>query len=86
MIEKNFKTLDEQIEIYKKKGLIINDVKFTKQILLRENYFFLNGYRHPFYNSKDNKTFIKGTTFEELYRNNNLEIKKYHLKYLFEKI
>ena len=67
MIEKNFKTLDEQIEIYKKKGLIINDVKFTKQILLRENYFFLNGYRHPFYNSKDNKTFIKGTTFEELY-------------------
>ena len=43
MIEKNFKNLDEQIEIFKHKGLIIEDEKYAKQILLRENYFFLNG-------------------------------------------
>ena len=65
MIEKKFKTLDEQIDILKNKGLIINDTKYAKEVLLRENYFFLNGYRHLFVN-KD-RTFKKGTKFEELY-------------------
>ena len=36
---KQFKTIDEQIEILKDKGLIINDLEKTKEILLRENYF-----------------------------------------------
>ena len=40
MIEKRFKNLDEQIEIFKHKGLIIYDEKYAKQVLLRENYFF----------------------------------------------
>jgi len=65
MIEKKFKTLDEQIDILKHKGLVINDTKYAKEILLRENYFFLNGYRHLFVN-KD-RTFKQGTKFEELY-------------------
>ena len=67
MIEKNFKNLDEQIEIFKHKGLIIKDEKYAKQILLRENYFFLNGYRHLFMKSKDERTYKEGATFEELY-------------------
>ena len=67
MIEKNFKNLDEQIEIFKHKGLIIKDEHYAKQILLRENYFFLNGYRHLFMKSKDDRTYKEGTTFEELY-------------------
>jgi abortive infection bacteriophage resistance protein len=62
---KIFKTLDEQIEILKRKNLVINDIDKAKQILFRENYFFLNGYRHVFMN--ENETFIKGTKFEELY-------------------
>ena len=67
MIEKNFKNLDEQIEIFKHKGLIIKDEHYAKQILLRENYFFLNGYRHLFMqNARDDK-YIDGTTFDELY-------------------
>ena len=65
MIEKKFKTLDEQVDILKHKGLVIRDARFTKEVLLRENYFFLNGYRHLFVN-KD-RTFKQGTTFEELY-------------------
>ena len=65
MIEKKFKTLDEQIDILKHKGLIVNDTKYAKEVLLRENYFFLNGYRHLLVN-KD-KTFKQGATFEELY-------------------
>ena len=64
---KQFKTIDEQIEILKDKGLIINDEEKTKKILLRENYFFINGYRHVFMKSSDNKKFIEGSTFDELY-------------------
>lgn len=66
MNKKEFKTIDEQIESLSSKGLVINDKEETHDILLRENYFFINGYRHPFLNSS-NKKFIKGTTFEELY-------------------
>ena len=43
MIEKQFKNLEEQIEIFKHKGMIINDERYVKEVLLRENYFFLNG-------------------------------------------
>ena len=46
--EKTFKTIDEQIDILLEKGLIIDDIDYTKSILLRENYFFLMGYRHLF--------------------------------------
>ena len=67
MKTKEFKTLDEQIEILKSRGLVINDVEKTKELLLRENYFFINGYRHIFMKNKKGQDFIKGTTFEELY-------------------
>lgn len=65
-MEKNFKTIDEQIEILKNKNLIIEDVNAAKEILLRENYFFLMGYRSLFTKNKENK-FISGVTFDELY-------------------
>jgi len=67
MRDKQFKNLDEQLEIFKYKGLIIENEDFAKDILLRENYFFLNGYRHLFMKSANNKRYIDGTTFEELY-------------------
>ena len=65
-IEKNFKNLDEQVNILKFKGLQINDENYAKKVLLRENYFFLMGYRHLFMEPGD-KHFVKGATFEELY-------------------
>ena len=64
---KTFKTLDEQIEILKNKGLIIEDEEKTKELLFRGNYFFISGYRHLFMKSFKDSTFIKGTTFDELY-------------------
>jgi abortive infection bacteriophage resistance protein len=67
MRKKSFKNLDEQIRILKSKGMIITDEEYTKDVLLRENYFFLNGYRHVFYVSDKERRYIKGTTFEELY-------------------
>ena len=67
MKSKTFKTLDEQIDILVNKGLVVDDVEATKSILLRENYFFLSGYRHLFMDPIDNKRYLEGTTFKELY-------------------
>ncbi len=67
MIEKQFKNLDEQIEILKHRGMVIKDEDYTKAILLRENYFFLNGYRHLFMKRREDNDYLDGTTFEELY-------------------
>lgn len=67
MKTKEFKTLDEQVEILRSRGLVINDVDKTEGLLLRENYFFINGYRHIFMKNHKEDFFIKGTTFEELY-------------------
>ena len=66
-MEKNFKTIKEQINILKEKGLIIEDEQLAEEMLLRENYFFLMGYRHPFMYSRQENKFISGTTFNELY-------------------
>ena len=67
MNEKTFKNLDEQIEILKNKGLNIKDIDYAKSILLRENYFFLTGYKFLFVKSSLDKRFIFNATFEELY-------------------
>lgn len=67
MKNKIFRNLDEQINILKNKDLIINDEQEAKKILLRENYFFLSGYRHLLMKNYKDKKFIKGATFEELY-------------------
>ena len=66
-MQKDFKTIDEQVDILQKKGLIIEDIDEAKEVLLRENYFFLNGYRHLFMISNKERTFIKGSTFREIY-------------------
>ncbi len=67
MKEKVFKSIDEQIEILQSKGLIVEDIDKAKEILFRENYFFINGYRHLFMHKFNDSHFITGTTFDELY-------------------
>ena len=67
MKSKVFKTIDEQISILKDKGLIIDDLENAKDILIRENYFFLSGYRHLFMKSKNDRFFLPNTRFSELY-------------------
>lgn len=59
-------TIDEQVQILKNKNLIVEDIEYTKDILLRENYFFIMGYRNLFLKPKESK-FISGVTFDELY-------------------
>ena len=67
MSKKVFKSLDEQIEILKSKGLTIEDEIEAKEILFRENYFFISGYRHLFMRSYKDRQFVPGATFDELY-------------------
>ena len=66
MAAKVFRTIEEQLDILKSKGLTIEDYDMAKEVLLRENYFFLNGYRSPFLVT-GSKRFIDGATFEELH-------------------
>ena len=67
MTGKIFRTLDEQIDIFKKRGLVVNDEEKARQVLFRENYFFISGYRHLFTEKGNKDKFLEGTTFEELY-------------------
>ena len=67
MGQKTFKNLDEQIELLRQKGLVIDDADYAKEVLLRENYFFLNGYRHLFLKEDGSRKFINNTNFRELY-------------------
>lgn len=67
MRHKTFKTLDEQIAILESKGLTIEDHEETRMILFRENYFFINGYRHLLMKPNEKGKFIEGATFRELY-------------------
>jgi len=81
---KIFKTLDEQLEILKSKGLTIDDEYYARSVLLRENYFFLSGYRHLLLKSKNDKRFIEGANFNELYAlfNFDRQIRNIIFKYL----
>ena len=67
MKEKVFKTLEEQIEILKNKNLQIDDIGYAEKILLRENYFFLMGYRHLFMQKDNRRLFIDNAEFREVY-------------------
>lgn len=67
MTGKIFRTLDEQIDIFKRRGLIVDDEVKAREILFRENYFFISGYRHLFTVPGNKDLFLEGTTFDELY-------------------
>ena len=43
MGNKIFKTLDEQIKILREKGLVIDDEKFAKEVLLRDKSRYIEG-------------------------------------------
>ena len=58
---KEAKTIDEQLEILKNRGLIINDYKTAYQMLTNVNYCTLTGYLLPF---KMQNTYKTGTSIE----------------------
>lgn len=65
-----YKTFDQQIEILKERGLIINNIDEAKEILTIHNYYnVINGYKKLFCYSDDNgkECIIKNTSFDEIY-------------------
>lgn len=62
---KPFKTLDEQIQQLKDRGLVISDDDKVKQYLLTQNYYnIINGYGCFF--PKNGENYIAGTSFDEI--------------------
>ena len=47
-----FKSTDQQIDILKSRGLIINDEKRAKEVLLRYNYYKIINATIPFFTEK----------------------------------
>ena len=56
MSTKDFKTIDEQLEILRSRGLIIDDENIAKDFLLYNNYYRISGYSLPL---RKNNTFSK---------------------------
>ncbi len=67
MDHKIFKTIDEQLDILEARGLVIDDEQQAREILFKENYFFISGYRHMFTIPGNKNQFLEGTKFKELY-------------------
>ncbi|MFA6076400.1 MAG: Abi family protein [Negativicutes bacterium] len=69
MTQKCFKTLDEQIEILRARGLNIEDCAGAKAILERENYYnLINGYKYPFINKRvAPESYVAGAKFDEIF-------------------
>lgn len=63
---KEFKTIDEQIELLISRGITFENVDKAKILLLTNNYYnIINGYKDLFLDKENN--YIAGTTFEEIY-------------------
>lgn len=62
---KKFKSLEEQIELLKQRGLIIHDEDRAKKFLLSQNYYnIINGYAKFF--PRDGEHYIANTSFDEI--------------------
>lgn len=61
MADKDFKTIDEQIEILRSRGLTIEDEAEAKDFLLRNNYYRVSGYSLTL---RKNDVFAKSATFQ----------------------
>ena len=63
---KEFKTIDDQINLLIQRGVIVTDIEGTRSLLLENNYYnVVNGYKDIFLEEKN--TYRKGTTFEEIF-------------------
>ena len=67
-MDKEFKTIEEQIEILKSRNIIIEDENKAYKILEKNNYYYLiNGYKDLFLKRKGKDEYIKNTKIEEIY-------------------
>lgn len=62
-MDKDFKTIEEQIEILRSRGLIIHDESQVKDFLLFNNYYRISGYSLTL---RKNDVFFKSSTFQNI--------------------
>lgn len=72
MADKVFKTYDEQLNILKSRGIVMEtsrQCKIAKNIIQREGYYkLINGYKGLFIDATElDETYLPGTTLEEIY-------------------
>lgn len=60
------KTIEEQINLLKERGIVINDYEFAKFFLANNNYYRLMGYAYQF--KTEQKTYKENTKFPLLQR------------------
>lgn len=63
MADKGFKTIEEQIEILRSRGLSIEDEEKAKEFLLYNNYYRISGYSLTL---RKNDMFSKSATFQNI--------------------
>lgn len=63
MADKDFKTIEEQIEILRSRGLTINDEPQAKDFLLHNNYYRISGYSLTL---RKNDVFSKSAKFQNI--------------------
>ena len=63
MTDKEFKTIDEQLEILKQRGLTIEDDSVAKEFLLKNNYYRVSGYSLTL---RKNDVFSKSASFQNI--------------------
>jgi len=61
------KTLQDQIDIFKSRGLNIPNEAFAVHCLTHHNYYRLSAYRFPFTSPGNPDQFIPGTTFQQIW-------------------
>lgn len=73
--DKPFLTYEQQIAKIREKHIVINDIDFTKQILSNCSYYnLINRYQEIFRDSNNPELFKSGTTFEEIYTTNTIDM------------
>lgn len=63
METKPFKTIDEQLELLKNRGLTVEDEEVAKNFLLKNNYYRISGYSLTL---RQNDQFYPGTSFQNI--------------------
>ncbi len=63
MVNKDFKTIDEQLEILRSRGLSITDDAKAKDFLLHNNYYRISGYSLTL---RKNDIFSKTASFQNI--------------------
>ncbi len=87
-MEKEFKTIEEQIEILKKRNLIIQNKDKAINIFENNNYYYLiNGYKDLFINREQKiEIFQENATLEEIYSlyRFDSDLRMHFLKYILQ--